>query len=61
MINSEEFGMTFWFNDEKDLCYCPTFTSGEPDFDSTGYVEECDDWSDVNNAELIRIIQRLVA
>ena len=61
MINSEEFGMTFWFNDEKDLCYCPTFTSGEPDFDSTGYVEEWDDWSDVNNAELIRIIQRLVA
>ena len=36
-------------------------TSGEPDFDNTGYVEEWDDWSDVNNAELIRIIQRLVA
>ena len=61
MINSEEFGMSFWFNDEQDLCYCPTFTSGEPDFDNTGYVEEWDDWSDVNNAELIRIIQRLVA
>ena len=61
MIYSEEFGMTFWVNDEKDLCYCPTFTSGEPDFDNTGYVEEWDDWSDVNNAELIRIIQRLVA
>ncbi len=61
MINSEEFGMTFWFNDEQDLCYCPTFISGEPDFDNTGYVEEWDDWSDVNNAELIRIIQRLVA
>ena len=61
MINSEEFGMTFWFNDEQDLCYCPTLTSGEPDFDNTGYVEEWDDWSDVNNAELIRIIQRLVA
>ena len=61
MINSEEFGMTFWFNDEQDLVYCPTFTSGEPDFDNTGYVEEWDDWSDVNNAELIRIIQRLVA
>ena len=61
MINSEEFGMTFWFNDEQDLVYCPTFISGEPDFDNTGYVEERDDWSDVNNAELIRIIQRLVA
>ena len=61
MINSEEFGMSFWFNDEQDLCYCPTFISGEPDFDNTGYVEEWDDWSDVNNAELIRIIQRLVA
>ena len=61
MINSEEFGMTFWFNDEQDLVYCPTFISGEPDFDNTGYVEEWDDWSDVNNAELIRIIQRLVA
>ena len=61
MINSEEFGMTFWFNDEKDLCYAPTFTSGEPDFGNIGYVEEWDDWSDVNNAELIRIIQRLVA
>ena len=61
MINSEEFGMSFWFNDEQDLVYCPTFTSGEPDFDNTGYVEEWDDWSDVNNAELIRIIQRLVA
>ena len=61
MINSEEFGMTFWFNDEKDLCYCPTFIDGEPDFNCTGYVEEWDDWSDVNNAELIRIIQRLVA
>tara|TARA_A100001037_G_scaffold147290_1_gene132992 strand:+ start:397 stop:582 length:186 start_codon:yes stop_codon:yes gene_type:complete len=61
MINSEEFGMTFWFNDEKDLCYCPTFIDGEPDFNCTVYVEEWDDWSDVNNAELIRIIQRLVA
>ena len=61
MINSEEFGMSFWFNDEQDLCYCPTFISGEPDFDNTGYVEEWDDWSDVNNAALIRIIQRLVA
>ena len=61
MFNSDTFGMTFWFNDEQDLCYCPTFTSGEPDFDNTGYVEEWDDWSDVNNAELIRIIQRLVA
>ena len=61
MINSEEFGMSFWFNDEQDLCYCPTFISGEPDFDNTGYVEEWDDWSDVNNAELIRIIPRLVA
>ena len=61
MINSEEFGMSFWFNDEQDLCYCPTFISGEPDFGNIGYVEEWDDWSDVNNAELIRIIQRLVA
>ena len=47
MINSEEFGMSFWFNDEQDLCYCPTFISGEPDFDNTGYVEEWDDWSEI--------------
>ncbi len=60
MINSEEFGMTFWFNDEGDLMYCPTFIDGEPDLDNAGYVEEWDDWSDVNVPSLIRIISRLV-
>ena len=60
MINSEEFGMTFLFNDEGDLMYCPTFIDGEPDFDNAGYVEEWDDWSDVNVPSLIRIISKLV-
>ena len=44
MINSEEFGMTFWLNDEHDLMYCPTFISGEPDYDQAAYVEDWDDW-----------------
>ena len=61
LINSEEFGMTFWFNDELDLCYCPTFIDGEPDFANTGYVEEWDDWSDFNGRAFVRIIQDLVA
>ena len=59
MINSEEFGMTFWINDEGDLMYCPTFISGEPDYDQAAYVEDWDDWSEVNVPALIRIIQRL--
>jgi|TARA_R100000742_G_C4183884_1_gene18110 hypothetical protein len=53
--------MTFWFNDELDLCYCPTFIDGEPDFANTGYVEEWDDWSDFNGRAFVRIIQDLVA
>ena len=60
MINSEEFGMTFWINDEQDLMYCPTFIGGEPDFSNSGYVEEWDDWSEVDVPELIRIIQKLI-
>ena len=40
MINSEAFGMTFWFNDESELMYCPTFISGEPDLDQAGFVED---------------------
>lgn len=59
MINSEAFGMTFWINDEQDVMYCPTFVDGQPDFNCTGYVEEWDDWSDVDVPELIRIISRL--
>jgi hypothetical protein len=31
MINSEEFGMTFWINDEQDIMYCPTFIGGQPE------------------------------
>ncbi len=60
MINSEEFGMTFWINDEQDLMYCPTFEGGQPDFNNSGYVEEWDDWSEVDVPELIRIIQKLI-
>jgi hypothetical protein len=60
MINSEEFGMTFWINDEQDIMYCPTFIGGQPDFNNSGYVEEWDDWSEVDVAELIRIIQKLI-
>ena len=60
MINSEEFGMTFWINDEQELMYCPTFISGQPDFNNSGYVEEWDDWSEVDVPELIRIIQKLI-
>ena len=61
MINSEVFGMSFWINDEQDFMYCPTFINGQPDFANTGYVEEWDDWSDVNVPELIRIMSRLYA
>ena len=59
-INSEEFAMTFWINDEQDIMYCPTFIGGQPDFNNSGYVEEWDDWSEVDVAELIRIIQKLI-
>ena len=61
MINSEVFGMSFWINDEQDFMYCPTFINGQPDFDNTGYVEEWDDWSDMNVPELIRIMSQLYA
>ena len=60
MINSEEFGMTFWFNDEADLMYCPTFISGEPDVDNAGFVEDWDDWEGVNYHALFDIIRRLI-
>ena len=61
MINSEAFGMTFWFNDESELMYCPTFISGEPDLDQAGFVEDWDDWSDVNYHELFDVIRRLIS
>ena len=60
MINSNEFGMTFWFDDEQDLMYCPTFIDGTPDIDNAGYVCEWDDWTDGNYDELIHIIKQLL-
>ena len=60
MINSNEFGMTFWFDDEQDLMYCPTFIDGTPDIDNAGYVCEWDDWTDVNYDELFHVIKQLL-
>jgi len=59
MINSEEFGMTFWLSD-GNLMYCPTFIGGDPDTDNTGFVSEWDDWEGVNYDELFDIIRQLI-
>tara|TARA_B100000963_G_C22636245_1_gene677780 strand:+ start:3926 stop:4123 length:198 start_codon:yes stop_codon:yes gene_type:complete len=60
MIASEFFGMTFWFDDHNDLMYCPTYTTGAPALDQSGYVCEWDDWEGVDMSELFAIVSKLI-
>ena len=62
IINSELLGMSFWFNDEQDLMYCPTFISGEPDLDNAIAVEDWESSHELDSdqfQDLIRTIQKL--
>ena len=54
-INSEYFGMTFWFDVNNDLMYAPSFVDGGYDKDCAGYVSEWDDWEGVNISLLFDI------
>ena len=60
MINSEHFGMTFWLDDDKEFCYCPTFTNNTPDLHNWGYVSEWTDFEGVNFTKLFAIHRELV-
>ena len=47
-INSEDFGQTFWLDEENNLMSCPTFIDGKPDKLNSGYVCDWEDWENVN-------------
>ena len=59
-INSDYFGMTFWFDDNNDLMYCPTNIDGTADKVCSGYVSEWDDWEGVSVSRLFAIVSELV-
>tara|TARA_B100000131_G_scaffold42694_1_gene38390 strand:+ start:798 stop:1175 length:378 start_codon:yes stop_codon:yes gene_type:complete len=59
-INSEYFGMTFWFDVNNDLMYAPSLIDGGYDKDCAGYVSEWDDWEGVDYNKLFDIIGQLV-
>ena len=47
-VDSDYFGMTFYFDDNNDLMYAPSLIAGGYDKDCEGYVSEWDDWEGVN-------------
>ena len=60
MINSEWLGMSFWLDENKEFCYCPTFIDNKPDKDQWGYVSEWTDFEGVDLNELFHIHRRLI-
>ena len=60
MINSEDFGMTFWLDDDNEFCYCPTFNDNTPDKDNWGYVTEWTDFDGIDFNQLFAIHRELV-
>ena len=60
MINSEDFGMTFWLDDDNEFCYSPTFANNEPDKDNWGYVCEWDEITSTDLDKLFYIHRQLV-
>ena len=60
MISSLHFGMTFWLDDDKEFCYCPTFNDNKPDKDNWGYVSEWVDLEGVNLSKLLEIHKSLL-
>ena len=65
-VSSEFFGMTFFFDDEHNLQYAPSFVAGGFNKDCIGYVSEWDDYyqdeetNDVLVPRLLDVIQALV-
>ncbi len=66
-VSSEFFGMTFFFDDEHNLQYAPSFVAGGFDKDCIGYVSEWDDYyqdeetNDVLVPRLLDVIQALLS
>ena len=60
MISSLHFGMTFWLDDDKEFCYCPTFNDNTPDKDNWGYVTEWTDFDGIDFNQLFAIHRELV-
>ena len=66
-VDSEFFGMTFFFDDEHNLQYAPSFVAGGFDKDCIGYVSEWDDYyqdeetNDVLVPRLLDVIQALIS
>ena len=58
-VDSEYFGMTFYFDDDNDLMYAPSLIDGGYDKDCEGYVHEWDDFDGCNYRELFAIIREL--
>jgi len=59
MIHSEWLGMSFWLDENKEFCYCPTFTDGTPDKENGDYVSNWDDFGSYPN-ELFHIHKKLI-
>ena len=61
MIQSEQFGRTFWISPDGDFVSCPTFKDGTPDVQNMDYLEDWqgDDLTILEFNEVIRIYQRL--
>ena len=61
-VDSEFFGMTFFFDDDNSLMYAPSYIDGGYDEDCVGYVSEWDDFG--TNGEvftkLLDVIKELV-
>ena len=60
-VDSDYFGMTFYFDDNNDLMYAPSLIEGGYDKDCEGYVSEWDDWEGVNYNKLFEIVSQLVS
>ena len=60
-VDSDYFGMTFYFDDNNDLMYAPSLIAGGYDKDCEGYVSEWDDWEGVNYNKLFEIVSQLVS
>mgnify|MGYP003317113566 CR=1 len=57
---SLHFGRHFWLDEENELCSCPTFTNGTPDYSQEGYVSEWTELEDVDLSKLFAVHRSLV-
>ena len=60
MISSMHFGMTFWLDDDNEVCSAPWRVDGTVDTAQMDYVSEWQDMEGVDIMRLMDIVKRLI-